>query len=61
MTFVLYFLAIFACFVVYANHIALLKKLKTRDENDYEKESVTLNVIIGGVCILIIYLAIISF
>lgn len=54
MAFVLYFLAIIACFVFYINHVIILKAIK-------EDKNTTINTIIGCFCILIIYIAIITF
>ncbi|MDQ0149112.1 hypothetical protein ACFO6R_05880 [Eubacterium multiforme] len=54
MTAILYFLAIIACFIFYINHVAMLKAIKNN-------KSTTENTIIGCFCILIIYIAVITF
>lgn len=49
----LYVLGIFASLGLYANHIDALKRIR-------DKETVGLNIVMGTICIFILYLAITS-
>lgn len=54
MTGILYVGALVCCIAFYINHVSLLKNIRDNRET-------SINTIIGVICLLVIYLAIISF